>query len=105
MDYENFIMERIQRLRDQKGVSSYLMSYEIGRGKNYMKNIESGQSKPSWPMFFCICEYLEVTPSEFFDAADTSPKETRDFITIFKNLSEENRQMVLSLTQKLQAGQ
>ena len=105
MDYEKLIAERIQQLRAQKGVSSYIMSYEIGRGKNYMKNIESSQSNPSWPMFFAICEYLEVTPSEFFDTENTSPGDTRDFVAVFKDLSEENRKMVLNLAQKLQRGQ
>ena len=77
MDYEKYIAERIQQLRAQKGVSSYIMSYEIERGKNYMKNIESGLSNPSWPMFFCICEYLEVTPKEFFDTEDSSASRNR----------------------------
>jgi len=105
VDYVKYIAERIQQLRAQKGVSSYIMSYEIERGKNYMKNIESGLSNPSWPMFFCICEYLEVTPKEFFDTEDASPRETRDFITVFGDLSEENRQIVLNLAKKLKEGQ
>ena len=105
MDYERYMAERIKQLRAKKGVSSYVMSYEMEHGKNYIKNIEVGQSKPSWPMFFAICEYLEVTPSEFFDPVNTSPRDTRDFIMVFHDLSEENRQMVLSLAQKLQNGQ
>lgn len=105
MDYDKFMIDRIQQLRSQKGVSSYIMSYEMGRGKNYMKSIEGKKSKPSWPMFFAICEYLEVTPSEFFDTENPSPKDTHDFITVFQGLSEENRQMVLNLAQKLQKGQ
>lgn len=105
MDYEHFVAERIQQLRARKGVSSYIMSYEMGRGKNYMKNIESGQSNPSWPMFFCICEYLDITPKEFFNIDDPAPNQTRDFMTIFQDLSEENRQIVLSLIEKLKAGQ
>lgn len=105
MDYERFLVERITQLRDQKMTSSYIMSYDIDRGKNYMKNIESGQNYPSWPMFFCICEYLGVTPAEFFDTEDSAPGETKDYMTVFKHLTGENRKMVLDLAKKLLDGQ
>ena len=39
--YENFIPERIARLRAQKGVSARDMSLSLGQANNYINNIEN----------------------------------------------------------------
>ena len=64
--YESFVRTRITELRRKKGVAEYRMSLELGRSKNYIQGITSGRSMPSMSEFFCICEYLGVTPQEFF---------------------------------------
>jgi len=63
---ENFIRERINKLRGQKGVSEYQMSYDLGRSRCYMQNISSGKCLPLLKDFLSIIEYLGVTPVEFF---------------------------------------
>ena len=67
MDYEAFIAERIAQLRVQKGVSALDMSLRVGQSKNYINNIENRRALPSMIVFFYICEYLGVTPQEFFE--------------------------------------
>ena len=62
-----FISERISILRTKKNVSEYRMSTDLGHSKSYIQSISSGRSMPSMSEFLYICEYLGVTPKEFFD--------------------------------------
>ena len=62
-----FIRERISILRTKKNVSEYRMSTDLGHSKSYIQSISSGRAMPSMSEFLYICEYLGVTPKEFFD--------------------------------------
>ena len=59
--------QRLAELRTKKGVSARDMSLSIGQGPGYINNIENGHNLPSMSVFFYICDYLGITPSEFFD--------------------------------------
>ena len=59
---------RLAQLRSEKGVSARDMSLSIGQNASYINNIENGKALPSMTGFFYICEYLNITPGEFFDA-------------------------------------
>lgn len=72
--YEDFVPERLAKLRTQKGVSARDMSLSLGQANNYINNIENKKSLPSMQSFFYICEYLGVTPLEFFDEGNVYPK-------------------------------
>ena len=72
MEYSDFAL-RLARLREKKGVSARDMSLSIGQNAGYIHNIENGKSKPSITGFFYICEYLDITPSEFFDFESENP--------------------------------
>ena len=71
--YEDFVPERLAKLRTQKGVSARDMSLSLGQANNYINNIENKKSLPAMQSFFYICEYLGVTPQEFFDEANPNP--------------------------------
>ncbi len=70
---EEFVAERIAKLRTQKGVSARDMSLSMGQADNYINNIENRKSLPSFSAFFYICQYLGVTPKEFFDMDAQNP--------------------------------
>ena len=74
--------ERLTDLRIQKGVSARDMSLSIGQNAGYINNIETGKALPSMTSFFYICEYLGITPQEFFDADAEQPKELSKLIGI-----------------------
>ena len=69
-----FIRDRISVLRTKKNVSEYRMSTDLGHSKSYMQSISSGRSVPSLGEFLYICEYLGVTPREFFDEDIAEPQ-------------------------------
>ena len=70
--YEKQFAQRLAELRTQKGFSARDMRISIGQNPGYINRIENGKSFPTMANFFYICEYLHVTPKEFFDF-DTQP--------------------------------
>ena len=84
MDYLEWFYRRIAELRTQKGVSARDMSLSLGQSESYINKIENRRTLPSMTGFFYICEYLNITPQEFFnfDAADI-PAATAPIITTF----------------------
>ena len=67
IDYIGLFGTRIAALREQKGVSAREMSLALGQSESYINKIENKRTFPSMSGFIYICEYLEVTPAEFFD--------------------------------------
>lgn len=74
MNEEKFA-NRLSQLRLKKGVSARDMSLSIGQNPGYINNIETGKALPSMSNFFYICEYLEITPKDFFNYESSQPKE------------------------------
>lgn len=66
MDIEWFA-RRLFELRNEKDVSARDMSLSLGQSESYINKIENQKALPSMNMFFYICEYLNVTPGEFFN--------------------------------------
>ena len=99
--YENFVPERLARLRMQKGVSARDMSLSLGQANNYINNIENRKSLPSMQSFFYICEYLGVTPQEFFDEDNTYPALLQAVMDEAKYLDPEVTEYFLGIMKEL----
>lgn len=84
--YDDEFKLRLSRLRTAKGVSARDMSLSIGQNPGYINNIESGKAMPRMNSFFYICEYLGITPQEFFDTDTQAPEELRELIQNLKKL-------------------
>ena len=87
--YEDFFSERLAALRAAKGVSARDMSLSIGQSANYINKIENKKAYPSMTAFFYICEYLHITPQDFFDAGNAYPKQLSALVTNLKKLDEQ----------------
>ena len=68
-----YIRNRITELRLKKHTTECQMSLDLGHSKSYIGQISSGKSKPALQEFLSICEYLEVSPSDFFDVSAQNP--------------------------------
>ena len=99
--YEDFLPERLAKLRTQKGVSARDMSLSLGQANNYINNIENRKSLPSMQAFFYICEYLDVTPQEFFDAENDQPEALRELMAEAKKLDSQSMEYLLGIMKKL----
>ena len=85
---EQFV-ERLVKLRNEKNVSAREMSMEIGQSESYISNIENGYGMPSLSVFFYICQYLGVTPKDFFDTDASSPSKALELYERMKTLKPE----------------
>lgn len=101
MMYEDFVPERLAKLRTLKGVSARDMSLSLGQANNYINNIENKKSLPSMPSFFYICEYLGVTPQEFFDKGNPDPQALQEFIAEAKKLDSKSLSYILGIMKEL----
>ena len=97
----SFIKTRISELRVRKGVSEYKMSLDLGHSKGYIQGISSGKSFPSVPELFYICEYLGVTPQEFFSPEIRDPQLVHELYDFAKNLEPEDLQVLINTAKRL----
>ncbi len=104
MGYAEFTRERITKLRLQKGVSEYKMSYDLGHSRGYVNNISSGKALPSMSEFFAICEYFSITPLEFFNADMCNPMTVRETFAELETLEEEDLELIQRLAKRLRRG-
>lgn len=81
---EEQFARRLTQLRLEKNVSARDMSLSLGQSEAYVNRIENGKMLPSMALFFCICDYFEITPAEFFDFED---KPSTDVIAALKKLN------------------
>ncbi len=98
---ESFIRNRITELRMQNGVSEYKMSLDMGHSKSYIQSISSGKALPSLSKFLYICEYLHVTPKEFFDTGDNFPQLTHTLYEIIRKLPADDIKMLTQLAERM----
>lgn len=98
---DSFIRERITELRIKKGVSEYKMSTDLGHSKSYIQSITSGRSLPSLGEFLYICDYLSVTPKDFFDQNISEPLLLRQLINLSKNMSDKDLLALINIADRL----
>ena len=98
---DRFVRNRISELRTKKGVSEYKMSLDLGHSKSYIQSISSGRAAPSMSEFLYICEYLGVTPKEFFDDSINEPQLVQQLYELARSMSDENLKMLINLAKKL----
>jgi transcriptional regulator with XRE-family HTH domain len=93
--------ERLAKLRMNKGVSARDMSLSIGQSAGYINNIENGVNLPSMTVFFYICEYLEISPMDFFDTDSTNPTKSAELSKAAKGLDNSQIDMLINLAKGL----
>ena len=98
---DRFVRDRISELRTKKGISEYKMSLDLGHSKSYIQSISSGKAMPSFAEFLYICEYLGVTPQEFFDTESMEPQLVHSLTALAKNLSERDLRLLIAMAERL----
>ncbi len=98
---EKFIRDRITYLRMQKSVSEYKMSLDLGHGKSYIQSIASGRALPSMSEFLYICDYLDVSPKDFFDPELKDPVLLEQAVSSMKELSNPDLRLLISIIDRL----
>jgi transcriptional regulator with XRE-family HTH domain len=99
--YDKFIADRLAQLRHVKEMSARDMSLSMGQNENYINQIENQKMLPSMQTFFYICEFLEITPQEFFDEFNPYPERLKELIEELKKLDAESLSCITGLTKLL----
>ena len=66
-----------------------------------INNIENKKSLPAMQSFFYICEYLGVTPQEFFDEGNACPEALQEFIEEARKLDSRSMSYILGIMKEL----
>ncbi len=101
MKNEHEFALRLAKLRTKKNVSAREMSLSIGQNPGYINHIELGQATPSLSGIFYICEYLGVTPAEFFSEEIENPARLRSVTELLATLNDEELAMIENLIKKI----
>ncbi len=99
--YEENFARRLAQLRAAKGVSARDMSLSIGQNPGYINTIENGKAFPTMLNFFYICEFLEVTPKEFFDTETSDPAALRRLSELIRDLPPEQISALLTIVESI----
>ena len=96
--------KRLSSIRTMRGLSAREMSLSLGQGAGYINNIENGRNLPSMAMFFEICEYLDLSPGEFFDYSIPDNGNLRQLLASFAGLDSESQELIITIAEKLKKG-
>lgn len=100
---EDALRQRLTDLRLKEGLSEYQLSLALGLSKGYIQQISSKRSLPSMRHFFDLCEYFQISPSEFFDVENKDPQLTQDLMKIARKLDEEQLKLLIDIAENFAA--
>ena len=99
---QKVFIDRLVKLRMNKGVSARDMSLSIGQSEGYINNIENGVNFPSMTVFFYICDYFGITPMEFFDIDSNNPVKSKELLEATKNLSNDKLEHLVAIAKSIE---
>ncbi len=92
-----FFYNRLVQLRMERNISARDMSVSLGHCESYINKIENKKSLPSLPIFFDICHFLNIHPSDFFSNDIQDTLLSKEYVKEFNSLNEEQKEHVLSI--------
>lgn len=95
MDYLNWFPSRITELRTQRGISARDMSLSLGQSESYINKIENRHTLPSMSGFIYICEYLNITPQDFFNVESPAPQKSKEVLAALNRLTAEQADHIM----------
>lgn len=101
-DYEQFFFQRIASLRFQHNISARKLSLSLGMSPSYISHIENKNVFPSMRVFFYICDFLHIAPSEFFDFGISAPAKLQEVVALLKKLDAKQLDLIIALAKELQ---
>lgn len=78
------------------------MSLSIGQSAGYINNIENGVNLPSMSVFFYICDYLGITPREFFDFDSGNPSKENELLRVCRALNDAQMERLVAFLRELE---
>ena len=99
---EKFFSDRLRTLRNERSISAREMSLALRQNETYINKIENGQRAVSMQAFFRICDYLKVSPSDFFNQDIQNTKyDSENLIKKFRKLTSEQAEHISFILDEL----
>ena len=95
--YRQEFRQRLSELRIHQGISARDMSLSLGLSEGYINKVENGKILPTMSTFFEICDYLDITPQEFFDYQESSPLEIHIAVEEMNKMNPEQRDRLIRI--------
>lgn len=93
---------RLVELRERRKLSANKLAVDLGVSPSTINKIEKGRHQPSIPLLFNICEYLGITPSEFFsDVPAGLPPELKELLDGAETLTSEQLSKLVEFLKSL----
>lgn len=91
------VLEKIERLRKEKGWSINYLAMESGLTQSTLNNLYSRNTEPKISTLRAICGAFGISLSEFFKQEEKE----EELIRRVKTLSQENKQALLQIVKNL----
>ena len=91
------VLEKIEKLRKEKGWSINYLAMESGLTQSTLNNLYSRNTEPKISTLRAICGAFGITLSEFFKEEENED----ELIRRVKTLSKENKQALLQIVRNL----
>ena len=98
---QEWFSSRLTKLRTERKLSARDLSLSLGQSPGYINKIENNRSLPSMQVFFYICEYLKITPAEFFDQQVTYPLLLNETISELKKMDSKQLEHILDIARDI----
>lgn len=98
LDFD-YIRHRITELRLSKQISEYQLSLELGQCKSYIQGITSGKALPSVKQLYNICDYFNISLSQFFNDGKSSSLLFCNTVNLLKELDDSELRLFYNLIQ------
>ena len=101
MFLEEDFAQRLSYLRTSKGISARDMSLSLGQNPGYINAIENRKAFPTMSSFFAICDYLEISPKDFFDTDRKDPSRANAVVSELDRLTPDQLELILAIIREI----
>ena len=97
------ILDKIIKLKEEKGWSMYKLAEESMLTQSTLSNMFTRRSDPSISTLSKICNAFGITMSEFFMESNTAPESADELLLLnnYRKLSPKNKEAVKNLISNL----
>ena len=99
METQNYVTERIEHLREVKGISRYRLAQRSGLSQSYISTLLNRHTIPSIQTLEKICNGLDITLAQFFSYDDEYPNistEQKKLLNLWNSLSDHKREIAIA---------
>ena len=98
---QEWFSSRLAQLRTERKLSARDLSLSLGQSAGYINKIENKRSLPSMQVFFYLCEYLQITPEEFFDRNINHPLLLNETLAELEKMDSTQLEHILAISRDI----